>query len=112
MPDFFLLSSFFFLIFSLCFTLLFFSFFSPVLQARKLSDFDKAVKALTQVLGRGTADAVVLQSLQQMTQMIAGRDFVGALSVHRSLTQSSWEAHKEWLKPLKNGLDIAKRNIR
>ena len=77
-----------------------------------MSDFDKAVKALTQVLGRGTADAVVLQSLQQMTQMIAGRDFVGALSVHRSLTQSSWEAHKEWLKPLKNGLDIAKRNIR
>ena len=81
-------------------------------QARKLMDFQKVVHTLTQVLAKGQADGNVCQLLGQIGQMIAGRDFNGALGLHRKLTQSSWDAHKEWLKPLKSGLDIAKRNIR
>ena len=82
------------------------------LQARKLADFDKVTQGLIQVLAKGQADATVLGGLVQIGNMVAGRDFNGALQIHRSLTQSSWDAHKDWLKPLKNGLDIARRNIR
>jgi hypothetical protein len=70
------------------------------------------IHGLTQVLAKGQADPTVVSSLGQLCQMVASRDFNGALQVHRSLTQSSWDVHKEWLKPLKNGLDIARRNIR
>ena len=58
---------------------MFFFLLSSFNKARKLVDFQKVVQCLTQVLANGLADGVVLQSLGQMGQLIAARDFTGAL---------------------------------
>lgn len=67
-------------------------------------------QTIMKVLANGEADGDVLQQLSHVGQMVGSRDFNGALSIHRKLTQTSWDTHKEWLKPLKSGLEIAKKN--
>lgn len=77
-----------------------------------MSEFERASNSLIQVLARGRADDALLQSLNSMGQCLSQYNFPDAMAVLKQLTGSHWDAHKDWLKPLKTCLELCKRYLR
>ncbi len=70
------------------------------------------MNGLIQTLARGQADAALIGSLNNLGQALSQYDFATAMRVHKGLTQTHWDAHRDWLKPLKTCIELAKRNLR
>ena len=79
---------------------------------RKLGELDAGINALLQKLAHKALLDHTKSDLSQMSAALANYDFDSAKRFHKSLTQSSWSEHKDWIKPLSSVIDLGKRFLR
>ena len=73
---------------------------------KQLTDGEKGVAILLKRLARGDVDAEVAGKVSTLVEAIRGGDYFTATSVQTGLVSSDWREHKDWLKGIKNLMQL------
>jgi len=78
---------------------------------KQLTEGEKGVAILLKRMGRGDIDADVAGKVLSMVNALAAGDYTTAVSTQTALVSSEWRAHKDWLKGIKNLIQLATKKF-
>eukprot|EP00953_Heterococcus_sp_UTEX-ZZ885_P041552 21197-Heterococcus_DN1.PRE.2 len=78
-------------------------------ESKMLTEGVKAANILFARMAAGTVDSEVIARMSYMCSMMQTRDTAGAAAIYKELVNTSWNAHKDWLKGLKHITTLARR---
>jgi len=79
---------------------------------KQMSEGEKGIAILLKRLARGDIDPVVASKTSTMVTALRNGDFAGAASIQTSLVTSDWRENKDWLKGIKNVIQLATKKLR
>ena len=76
------------------------------------SEAGKAAAVLLGKLGAGAVAPPVAAKAMAMVLAVQAGDYPGAANVHKDLSATEWDAHKDWIKGLKGIIALAQKKLR
>jgi len=80
-------------------------------ERKQLTESEKGVAILIKKLSRGAIDPDVVAKVQQLVLAAESRNYVAAGGIQKSLVDSVWSDHKDWLKGLKFLIQLAMKKL-
>lgn len=78
---------------------------------KQLSEGEKGVAILLKRLARGDIDPEVSAKVLTMVNALKGGDYPTAIATQTNLVSSDWRANKDWLKGIKNLIQLATKKF-
>lgn len=79
---------------------------------KQMSEGEKGIAILLKRLARGDIDPLVASKMSTMVTALRNGDFATAASIQTGLVTSDWRDNKDWLKGIKNVIQIATKKLR
>lgn len=79
---------------------------------KQMSEGEKGIAILLKRLARGDIDPLVANKMSAMVTALRNGDFATAASIQTGLVTSDWRDNKDWLKGIKNVIQIATKKLR
>lgn len=79
---------------------------------KQMSEGEKGIAILLKRLARGDIDPLVASKMSAMVTALRNGDFATAASIQTGLVTSDWRDNKDWLKGIKNVIQIATKKLR
>jgi len=77
-------------------------------QKKALAEAQKAAGVLCSRLSAGQIDPAVATKASNLVSAMQSRNFDAAMAIHKDLTATEWTNHKDWIKGIKNLVQLAK----
>jgi protein transport protein SEC31 len=78
---------------------------------KQLSEAEKGIAILLKRLARDDIDSEVASRVLEMSDALRSRDFATAAAIQTDLVHSDWRHHKDWLKGIKNLIQLATKKL-
>jgi protein transport protein SEC31 len=76
---------------------------------KQLSEGEKGVAVLLKRLSRGDIDSEVSTKVLALVEALRNGDYFAATSMQTSLVSTEWREHKDWLKGIKNLIQLVSK---
>mmetsp|Transcript_20539 Transcript_20539/g.30431 ORF Transcript_20539/g.30431 Transcript_20539/m.30431 type:complete len:949 (-) Transcript_20539:2897-5743(-) len=78
---------------------------------KQLSEGQKGIAVLVKRLARGDLDDEITGKVLTLVNALRARDFASAAAIQTGLVNSDWRNHKDWLKGIKNLIQLATKKL-
>ncbi|CAN0158135.1 unnamed protein product [Discosporangium mesarthrocarpum] len=80
-------------------------------EKKMLGDVNKAVEVLYDKLSRGAVEPETLRRVHQLVESLQARQLPAATAIQQALADTSWNAHRDWLKGMKHLTTLVSRRL-
>jgi len=84
---------------------------TAAVEKKQLGEVSKAAAILIGKLGHGAVSSEVGYKALAMVNAVGARDYATAGSIHKDLTTSAWDEHKDWVKGIKGLVMLAQKKL-
>jgi len=84
---------------------------TAAVEKKQLGEVSKAAAILIGKLGHGAVSSEVGHKALAMVNAVSARDYATAGSIHKDLTTSAWDEHKDWVKGIKGLVMLAQKKL-
>ena len=81
-------------------------------EKKQLADVDKAVNILLAKLSSGQVDSAIAEKATQLVTALSSGDAASASNIQKVLAAEFWDNHKDWIKGMKNLVQLCQRKLR
>jgi protein transport protein SEC31 len=78
-------------------------------EKKQLAEVGKASAILLDKIGQGAIEAAVSGKAMQLVMATATKDYAAASAIHKDLTATAWDQHKDWIKGIKSLFMLCQR---